>query len=1171
MMTSHHVAMAELWRSRRRADLVPDNGDLSQQVSWLLAALWLEATGGVAEHAAELEETLGDALKARAESWHAELNGLLGLVLIARGMLARESGDHAASGELFARALEVAPPSFSPPPYALALLHTGRREEAARVMAEADDTDSPYAAYAQVLLAEDGDPYAALDLADRACARWAGDVRLARLRLELAERLGKLTPAAWRDLGGALLEAGRHEEALGALLQADRDDPDILEWLALAFQSIGDHESAADAATEAARRRPGATLHLDAADACARAHRRAQAREHVDAALSAENDHVVRFAAAQILLGTGDMARALELVREIRNDLPGDPRALIVEGIALFGVGQVEESERTLTRAAELMPGEPVVLRHLAVARLDLGRLEEAAPLLDQALELDPEDGWMLAVRGDLRGRLMDLTGARQDLDGAARLGFENAWTLRAQAQVAEADDPAEALRLLDRSLERDPENAAAHAARGKILYGLKRITEADEAFQRALEIDPLDPRALTKLTEFWLPELPVAEVADLRNAVEAAVERTPDYIPLRWAYSEILSRQEQTKDAHDVARQITRMTPRDAEDHRLLGLAHSKLDEREAAVAAFRAGIDLAPGYAALHAHLGVELSLADRREEAERELAKAVELNGDYAFARARLGGALLALGRFEEAEPHLRRAIELWPEATDPLLDLAEVLRMTRRPEEGLELAEQAVRLAPSAFAIGSRGQLYFSLQRLPEARADLERAVEMDPELSWARGTLAEVYRMTGDLDDAIAHATRAIPQSDDSRWLLAVRGAARYAKGAYGEAESDLREAAELLHPGEPVDLLALVMLRNTLQRLGRGEEAVRFLREHAMNGSAVNREADPQVVVHYSEALQYDGRLDEAREVLHQAARVWPEEPEIHSARAWLEAAMGRHEAALEAAGRALDLAPDNAERLYVLGSIQRTARDPLAAIRSLTKAVEAEPDAAWIWAELSITLSYVAAWDLAIEAGLEATAPGRQVTAYCEEMLAWAYRYRETPDLELALAAYDRALALDAGSTGAMAGKGDTLFSMGAREGAEECYEAVLDALSPYDPDHLSTRGWCLYRLGRYQESLDYYQQYQAVKPDRPSFLLFDLALLAWAEGDDEAARTAYDHALDQAFQETPQRTRGLIEVAIRDLESDRRGDLETQRELIAHLHGKRADLPKYEPPPRL
>ncbi|MFD9946233.1 tetratricopeptide repeat protein [Nonomuraea sp. NPDC059023] len=1171
MMTSHHVAMAELWRNRRRADLVPDTGDLSQQVGWLLAGLWLEHSDGLAERAAALEDTLHAALKARSAHWHAELNGLLGLVLIARGMLKRESGDHAGSGDLFARALKVSPPSFSPPLYALAMLHTGRREEAARIVAEGGDAESPYTAYAQVLLAEAGDPYAALDLADRACARWEGDVRLSRLRLGLAERLGKLTSAAWRDLGGALLAADRHEEAIEALLRADRDDPDILEWLSIAFQNIGDDESAADAAAEAARRRPGAALHLDAADACARARRRPQAREHVDAALGAEEDHVVRFAAAQILLGTGDMDRALELVRAIRADLPDDTRALIVEGIALFGVGQVREAERTLATAAALMPDEPVVLRHLAVARLDLGLLEEAAPLLDHALELDPDDGWMLAVRGDLRRRLMDLPGAKRDLDRAASVGFENAWTLRAQAQVAEADDPAEALRLLDRSLELDPEDAAAHAARGKILHGLKRVQEADAAFRRALEIDPFDPRALTKLTEFWLPELPVADVTDLREAVEQAIERTPDDIPLRWAYSEILSVQEQAKDARDVARHITRMPPRDAEDHRLLGLAYSKLEEREAAVAAFRAGIELAPGYADLHAHLGVELGLADRREEAERELAKAVELNEDYPFARARLGNALLALGRFEEAEPHLRRAIELWPGVSDPLLDLAEVLRMTRRPEEGLELAEQAVRLQPSAFAIGSRGQLYYTLQRLEEARKDLERAIEIDPELSWARGTLAEVYRMTGELDDAIAHATRAIPQSDDSRWLLSVRGAAKFAQGHYAEAEADLREAAELRHPAEPVDLLALVMLRNTLQRLGRAEEAVRLLRGHAMTGTVVSREADPQVVVHYSEALQYDGRLDEAREVLHQAVRVWPDDPEIHSAQAWLEAATGRYEAALEAAGRAVELAPGNAERLYVLGSIQRTARDPLSAIRNLTRAVELEPDAAWIWAELSITLSYVAAWELAIEAGLEATAPGRQVTAYCEEMLAWAYRYRETPDLDAALEAYDRALALDAGSTGALAGQGDTLFSLGERERAAACYEAVLDALSPYDPDHLSTRGWCLYRLGRYQESLDYYQQYQAVKPDRPGFLLFDLGLLAWAEGDDEAARTAYDHALERAFQEVPPRTRGLIEVAIRDLESDRRGDPETQRALIAHLHGKRADLPKYEPPPRL
>jgi tetratricopeptide (TPR) repeat protein len=46
---------------------------------------------------------------------------------------------------------------------------------------------------------------------------------------------------------------------------------------------------------------------------------------------------------------------------------------------------------------------------------------------------------------------------------------------------------------------------------------------------------------------------------------------------------------------------------------------------------------------------------------------------------------------------------------------------------------------------AWALGSRGQSYRALQRLPEAIEDLTRAVALDPSMTWASAELDRCYK------------------------------------------------------------------------------------------------------------------------------------------------------------------------------------------------------------------------------------------------------------------------------------------------------------------------------------------------------------------------------------------------------------------------------------------
>lgn len=95
-----------------------------------------------------------------------------------------------------------------------------------------------------------------------------------------------------------------------------------------------------------------------------------------------------------------------------------------------------------------------------------------------------------------------------------------------------------------------------------------------------------------------------------------------------------------------------------------LLGDAHDRLGEKEAAKKAFRKAIELDDSYAEAYLNLGLLLADDGENEEAERVLRRATHLSPNSHEAHGRLGILLQELGRHAEAKAELKRAIEIDP---------------------------------------------------------------------------------------------------------------------------------------------------------------------------------------------------------------------------------------------------------------------------------------------------------------------------------------------------------------------------------------------------------------------------------------------------------------------------------------------------------------------------
>jgi adenylate cyclase len=189
--------------------------------------------------------------------------------------------------------------------------------------------------------------------------------------------------------------------------------------------------------------------------------------------------------------------------------------------------------------------------------------------------------------------------------------------------------------------------------------------------------------------------------------------------------------------------------------------------DEFKAAIADFMKATEIDPGYgrawaalAAIHWEIytrywGPALGLSrDTQADAEKYLAKAMQNPTSLAHE---VSAAMLVHGQqYPEAIAEGQRAVANDPNDADGYIALADALSFAGRPAEALEDVEKAMRLNPhypSSYAY-QRGLALFGLNRLSEAAASLERAVEINHDDYWSQRLLLAVYGLTGRHDDGV---------------------------------------------------------------------------------------------------------------------------------------------------------------------------------------------------------------------------------------------------------------------------------------------------------------------------------------------------------------------------------------------------------------------------------
>ena len=349
---------------------------------------------------------------------------------------------------------------------------------------------------------------------------------------------------------------------------------------------------------------------------------------------------------------------------------------------------------------------------------------------------------------------------------------------------------------------------------------------------------------------------------------------------------------------------------------------------------------------------------------------------------------------------------------------------------------------------------KAKIALTLEETETAVQAARAAVDAQPNWGQAHFVLGNALAVAGNNSAARAEVARAIeldPAMLDARRLLA------QLHWSLGEHEYAVEQGRSYLR-ARPNHAPTRLLVAQSLAAIGRPDEAMAEVAAIPAEGT------DDQVLYARGRLLLAQGKSEEARAALLEADAIRPHHPEILRLLLRIDAASGR----LEEAGARIDAAvaakPEDAELARLSGTYALRKGDPEKARELFERAIELDPSNVAAYQQLARL--YQASGDLDQTVSLyERALEQRPDSADIHYFLAVLY---ETDGrTEEAIARYEKAIELD----DEMAQAKNNLAFLLAESG--ENLDRALDlaqeakAMMPESPNAADTLGWVLYRRG--------------------------------------------------------------------------------------------------------
>lgn len=445
-------------------------------------------------------------------------------------------------------------------------------------------------------------------------------------------------------------------------------------------------------------------------------------------------------------------------------------------GIAYLEAGQYDRAIPEFEVAIKLDAN--FIGAHCALCRayLEQDELEKASRSVTTALELDATHQPALLLHGTLTEAYRDKGKAYLD---AKR--YTEAVAVFQKAINLDAD-------LEDNSQKSPLENTHIHAHLGAAYMGMKAYQNAIAALQNAIALDPDIVDAHYNLGRAYIEqghpdkaiphlERAIAIIPNLKRAhynLARAYRESGNLEAATHAVTETLRIDLNYQPAHDLADTIKQA-------HYNIGITYLNDERYSEAVTAFQNAITLDSDFTTAHYNLGLTFLKMESYPRAVDALQKTLTLDPTYVAAHHSLALAYLGQQELGKARDTAKEALKLDADY-QPVISLLEAInpsftpmeKQTSQQSEADAPTDSQEQITPKQEMHYELGIVYRNAKRHPEAIAEFQKAIDLDPNSVSAHTRLGGVYLEIGQLDDAENAATTALKidaNSQPARQLL----------------------------------------------------------------------------------------------------------------------------------------------------------------------------------------------------------------------------------------------------------------------------------------------------------------------------------------------------------------------------------------------------------------
>lgn len=293
-------------------------------------------------------------------------------------------------------------------------------------------------------------------------------------------------------------------------------------------------------------------------------------------------------------------------------------------------------------------------------------------------------------------------------------------------------------LTVFDRCLLLDPEQPTFHVHRGVALQTLQRHLEAIQSFDRALSIDSAHAVAWSNRANSLLE---LGRPADALDSYDQAVRNDPSYANAWSNRANALLQLDRAGESLQSAERALQLNPGSALAWNNRGNALLALDRHEEALSCVDQALRRLPNWPLALTNRSAALQKLGRTALALGSADQALTTAPRDGLALNARANALRDLGRWGESLTAYDSALQSHFNSPIVHFNRGNLLLDLRRDRDALEDFEHALRCRPAyAQAHFAKGTTLLRLGKSHDAALAFARAVDLDPELPYARGLL-----------------------------------------------------------------------------------------------------------------------------------------------------------------------------------------------------------------------------------------------------------------------------------------------------------------------------------------------------------------------------------------------------------------------------------------------